>query len=83
KRATQFYPCTYLGEDVLVVPSLDVSVSPNHIVSGQDVTFGISGTATTDITEATVGIYIYDKNNFHQEYTAIYVNSITHVPSTE
>ncbi|CAG8590532.1 1031_t:CDS:1 [Paraglomus occultum] len=65
KRATQFYQCIYNGTDI---PPLNVSVLPDPIVSGQDVTFGISGTATTDITEATVRIYLYDGHSFYRNY---------------
>ena len=63
KRATQFHPC---GDGI---PFLDVSLSPDPIVSGQNVTFSISGTATTDFGKATVQIVFSDDNDFHQEYT--------------
>ena len=59
KRATQFHPCT----------SLDISMSPDPIVSGQNVTFSISGTPTIDINNATAGIYFFG-DKFYQEFKA-------------
>ncbi|CAG8618803.1 2569_t:CDS:1, partial [Paraglomus occultum] len=61
KRATQFNQCD------VNLPPLDVFTSPDPIVSDQDNTFSISGTATSDITEATVGIYVYG-NNYFRDY---------------
>ncbi|CAG8563057.1 3207_t:CDS:1 [Paraglomus occultum] len=41
------------------IPTGHVSMSPNPIVSGQHVTFNISGTATSDFTDtATVNVFI-------------------------
>ncbi|CAG8594394.1 7861_t:CDS:1 [Paraglomus occultum] len=63
KRATQFQQCSAL------IPPLDVSLSSDSIVSDQDVTFTVSGNATTDITEATFGIYFYDdETGFEQSF---------------
>ncbi|CAG8574617.1 9653_t:CDS:1 [Paraglomus occultum] len=57
KRSTEFYPCSLDGPQTL---PLNVTMSPDPMVSGQDTTFIISGTAKTDTTiKASVAIYIY------------------------
>ncbi|CAG8616169.1 10138_t:CDS:1, partial [Paraglomus occultum] len=61
KRATPFVGCSYL-------PPFSVSLSPDSIVSDQDVTFGISGTAPIDITEATVEVIIFNNDDVEGYY---------------
>ena len=64
KRTTQFIQCTNGN-----VPPLSVTITPDPMVSGQDVTYNISGTAPIDFTEATVEIDLYDGQNYAQSFT--------------
>ena len=63
KRTTQFVQCDKS------LPLLSVTLTPDPMVSDQDVTYNISGTAPIDFTEATVEIDLYDGQNYAQSFT--------------
>ncbi|CAG8557022.1 3760_t:CDS:1 [Paraglomus occultum] len=66
KRTTKFGVC---GETEPHPPLLDVSISPDPIVSGQSVTFSVAGTAPVDISSAFALFFFYnDKTKYNRNF---------------
>ncbi|CAG8557003.1 3759_t:CDS:1 [Paraglomus occultum] len=70
KRTTQFGVCGTISP---LPPLLDVSISPDPIVSGTPVTFSINGTAPVDILSANAGILFFNDEakyykTFHDDF---------------
>ncbi|CAG8502192.1 5740_t:CDS:1 [Paraglomus occultum] len=79
QQPTEFSSCAIFGLDV---PDISVTISPDSIVAGQNVTFHIIGTTKFSIPAATVGIFIYN-DTYDKEYQASFCDYYISCPLGE